>query len=206
MRNFGEMLFSEKIREIVDELAAFHEQNPYEEGMPREALRSSLAAPVSDKLVSFCLARLVAQGQATLARDRVRLASHRIELSAADAELRQRILSRLAGAASMPPTVKEMAAEEGCPEPRLKTLLEYLAKTGEAVKVAEDLYFAPAVVEDLKERLVSYLEERGEIQAGDFKTLSRSTRKYTIPLLEYFDRTRVTLRKGDSRVLRERKT
>ncbi len=193
-------------REIVDELSAFHEQNPYEEGMPREALRSSLAAPVSDKLVSFCLARLVAQGQATLARDRVRLASHRIELSAADAELRQRILSRLAGAASMPPTVKEMAAEEGCPEPRLKTLLEYLAKTGEAVKVAEDLYFAPAVVEDLKERLVSYLEERGEIQAGDFKTLSRSTRKYTIPLLEYFDRTRVTLRKGDSRVLRERKT
>lgn len=192
-------------QEILDKVGAFHAENPYEEGMPREALRSTLAAPVSDKLVSFCLARLVDQEKVVLVRERVRLASHRIELSAADAELRRRILSRLAEAATMPPTFKELAAETACPEPRLKILLEYLAKTGEVVKVAEDLYFAPEIVEDLKERLVSYLEEKGEIQAGDFKTLSRSTRKYSIPLLEYFDRTRVTFRKGDSRVLREKK-
>ena len=193
-------------REIGEILAAFHDGNPYEEGMPREALRSTLPAPVPDKLVSFCLSRLLEQGQVVLIKDRVRMASHRIELSAADAELRQRILLRLAEAATMPPTTKELAAETACPEPRLKTLLEYLAKTGEVVKVAEDLYYSPRIVEDLRERLVAYLEEKGEIQAGDFKTLSRSTRKYSIPLLEYFDRIRVTLRKGDSRILREKKT
>jgi selenocysteine-specific elongation factor len=36
--------------------------------------------------------------------------------------------------------------------------------------------------------------------------LSQTTRKYTIPLLEYFDRIRLTLRVGDRRVLREKKS
>jgi selenocysteine-specific elongation factor len=39
----------------------------------------------------------------------------------------------------------------------------------------------------------------------EFKELSGLSRKYTIPLLEHFDGTKVTLRVGDKRVLRKGK-
>ena len=105
----------------------------------------------------------------------------------------------------MPPTVKDLEEKTGCVETRLRTLLEYLAGQKELIKVGEDLFYTASVLEDLESRLDRHLEEKGEIQAGDFKTLSQTTRKYTIPLLEYFDRIRLTLRVGDRRVLREKK-
>ena len=46
-----------------------------------------------------------------------------------------------------------------------------------------------------------YLEENGQITAGDAKNLIGSTRKYSIPLLEQLDREGFTVRKGDYRVL-----
>ncbi|HSH12243.1 MAG TPA: SelB C-terminal domain-containing protein [Desulfurivibrionaceae bacterium] len=44
----------------------------------------------------------------------------------------------------------------------------------------------------------------GDIDAQGFKSLTGLSRKFSIPLLEYFDKCKVTLRIGDKRVLRER--
>jgi selenocysteine-specific elongation factor len=55
----------------------------------------------------------------------------------------------------------------------------------------------------LREKLISFLSTRGEITVPEFKEMTGLTRKHLIPLLEYFDLTRVTLRVGDKRVLRK---
>jgi selenocysteine-specific elongation factor len=115
------------------------------------------------------------------------------------------ILHRLDAAGLQPPSFKELVGEVRCREDTLRTLLEYLAEKGSVLKISEDLYFHPAAVERLKHRLVEFLKERGEIQTQEFKALSDTTRKYTIPLLEYFDRLKITLRLGDRRVLRDKK-
>ncbi|MEW6440466.1 MAG: selenocysteine-specific translation elongation factor [bacterium] len=198
--------FESLCRETLEAIAAFHRENPYQEGMPKEALRGRVSEPVPEKLASLCLSRLVEKGEIAVVRDKVRLAGHEARLSDEDTKLREDVLRRITEGAAMPPSVRELAAETACPEPRLKNLLDFLAGAEEVVKVAEDLYFARSVLDDLRTRLVRHLEEKGEIQPGDFKTLSQATRKYTIPLLEYFDRIRITLRKGDVRVLRERKS
>jgi selenocysteine-specific elongation factor len=46
------------------------------------------------------------------------------------------------------------------------------------------------------------LHERREIGPGDIKDLLGISRKYAIPLLEFFDGRRVTMRVGERRVLR----
>jgi selenocysteine-specific elongation factor len=51
--------------------------------------------------------------------------------------------------------------------------------------------------------LRTYLEEKGEITAGEFRDLLHISRKYAIPLLEHFDNQRLTVRLGDKRVLRK---
>jgi selenocysteine-specific elongation factor len=190
---------------ILELLREFHRTSPYQRGMPKEALRSRLSESIPDKLVAYTAGWLIEKGEVAVEQDRMRCVEHRVQLSEKDEEMRRRILEALEENGTMPPTVKDLEEKTGCEETRLRTLLDYLAEKRELVKVGEDLFYTVAVLEDLENRLVKHLQEKGEIQAGDFKTLSQTTRKYTIPLLEYFDRIRLTLRVGDHRVLRDKK-
>jgi selenocysteine-specific elongation factor len=79
-----------------------------------------------------------------------------------------------------------------------------MIKEGLLLKVKEDLFFHSKTVEDLKKRLIDFLKKNGEITTPQFKDLTGVSRKYTIPLIEYFDLNQLTVRVGDSRVLRDR--
>lgn len=81
-------------------------------------------------------------------------------------------------------------------------MLKLLVAEGQAVRVSSELYFDAAAVEALRARLVQQLEARREISTQEFKELVGATRKHVIPLAEYFDREKVTLRVGEKRVLR----
>ncbi|MFP2903099.1 SelB C-terminal domain-containing protein [Corallococcus sp. 4LFB] len=77
-----------------------------------------------------------------------------------------------------------------------------LVASGVGVRVSEELCFDAAALEELRGRLVTYLKDQKEITTQGFKELVGQSRKFTIPLSEYFDREKVTLRVGDKRVLR----
>jgi selenocysteine-specific elongation factor len=49
---------------------------------------------------------------------------------------------------------------------------------------------------------VAHLTEHREITTQQFKELVGGSRKFVIPLSEYFDREKVTLRVGEKRLLR----
>ncbi len=68
----------------------------------------------------------------------------------------------------------------------------------------EDLYFHKKVFESLKNQLIAFLKENGEISTPQFKDMTGASRKYTIPLIEYFDKSHVTVRVGDTRILRKK--
>ena len=59
-------------------------------------------------------------------------------------------------------------------------------------------------IEDLKTKLQTYASQHEPdrlIDVPAFKDLAGVSRKYAIPLLEYFDRERVTRRAGDRRII-----
>jgi selenocysteine-specific elongation factor len=70
------------------------------------------------------------------------------------------------------------------------------------VRTSPELYFDAAAVQGLRARLVAHLEARREISTQEFKEMVGASRKHVIPLAEYFDREKVTLRVGEKRVLR----
>ena len=83
-------------------------------------------------------------------------------------------------------------------------ILEVMEKEGVLLKIKEDLYFHCKAIEKLKDDLVDFLKKHEEITAPQFKEMTGVSRKYAIPLLEYLDRVQVTVRVGDSRVLRKK--
>ena len=69
--------------------------------------------------------------------------------------------------------------------------------------VTADLYFRGDVIDRLRDDLARQLSTAGSITAAEFRDRYQTSRKYAIPLLEYFDREGLTVRVGDVRRLRK---
>jgi len=194
---------AERLREeAVAALGAFHAREPLKPGMSKEELRTRLGG-VEERVFLHLLERFAAAGAIAVEKDKVRLADHRIRL---DAE-QQRWLDRLEGefreAGVAPPSVEEAFARLGMTRAEDQALLQLLLEDRRLVRVREGLYFHAAALRDAEARVAAFLRERGEITPQDIKDLLGVSRKYAIPLLEYLDAQRLTVRVGDRRVLRD---
>jgi selenocysteine-specific elongation factor len=79
-----------------------------------------------------------------------------------------------------------------------------MLKDGELVKVSEELLYAAANLDRLRKDYQDYLLREGKANPAGFKEITGLSRKFIIPLMEFFDKTKLTIRVGDYRVLREK--
>lgn len=190
-------------KESVRALGSLHDRFPDREGFPREEIAGQIAGGPDPELVALSLA---ARPDAGLAGEIHFLPAKKprsVELSSPLAraiagkirETRLAALSKAELADSLRPGDKK----------EFEKTLEALVKSGTVTRI-RDLHFDPGAVGGLKEKLVGYLERKGEITVPEFKELAGGvSRKYVIPLLEHFDLSKVTLRVGDKRMLRKGK-
>ena len=190
-------------QEMKGILSAYHHKNPLKPGLAKEELRRQLPPQLEVRLFNQLLNELAQKQQIMVEKDLVRLASHKVTL-AMDQEEHVSYLAALYQRGQLsPPTLKEAAAALDVPPDKFKQLLTVLVNQGRLVKVKEDLYFHREAIEHLKAELVSFLKKNKEITVIQFKDLTQTSRKFTIPLLEYFDSARTTVRVGETRRLRE---
>ena len=189
-------------REILNYLTEFHAKYPLKVGVQKEELRSRLKGAKDPKLFNHVIALLAKQGQIVQEKELIRLKSHQVTLGRDLKEIRKKMEQEYLKAGLQPPYFREL--KEKLKDDSADDVLELLVGEGVLVKVKEDLYFHRDVIEGLKDRLVSFLKEHGEISTPQFKDMTGASRKYTIPLIEYFDKSQVTVRVGDSRVLRKK--
>ena len=183
-------------------LAAFHEREPLREGLPREELRQRLSSELDARIFQRVTQALVDGGKVELEKEVVRLKGRGRTLSLGDEAARARLSAELSAAGLAPPTLNELAQKLQLPMPRLQELLKVMVSEGTVVRVSEELCFEAGALAGLRERLVAHLREKKEITTQAFKEMVGQTRKFVIPLSEYFDREKVTLRVGEKRVLR----
>jgi len=89
-------------------------------------------------------------------------------------------------------------------KPRVSSVLSVMLKDGSLIKINEDLCFDQAALARLREDYKSLLLKNGKATPATFKELTGLSRKFIIPLLEYFDMTKLTVRSGEHRILREK--
>ena len=170
-------------------LRGFHAQYPLRPGMPREELRSRLglkAADFAGIIQSLDAAKLVALDGST-----VRLAAHTVRLTAAQEQEITRLKSALAANRFSPPAARI--------DPEL---MQLLIQRGEVVKAADDVVFLSDAYREMADGLIQHAEISGEISIDDVRSLYGTSRKYTLAVLEQMDRDNLTIRRGDTRVLR----
>ena len=187
---------------VLARLREHSQRDSIEPGIAREELRQRAGA-APQKLFAKALAALVERGELRADAERVHPPGATAKLSGPDADAQERLAGVLEGAGLSPPRADELPALIGQTPQRTQALLKALAGSGRASKVSEELWFGATPLMDLRRRVLSHLSQHGSIDAQSFKELTGLTRKFAIPLLEYFDREKLTLRIGDKRVLRK---
>ncbi len=183
-------------------LEAFHREEPLRPGMPRAALLGTAPDNAARGAAELALKQLEKDGTVVLEEDRVRSANHQAQLSTEDEALAARILAASRAAALEPPKLNAWAQELGVGETHLRELLAHLEREGKLVATRGDLWFDRAAVGQLREKLVAYLKEHGAIDTPAYKELIGTSRRTAVPLMELFDGDKVTLRRGEERILR----
>src|SRR5690349_3366330 len=186
---------------ITGALEQFHRAQPLRAGMSREELRVR-AANADERIFAHVLGGLDAEGVVRVDRDKVRLASHELRLNTTQQAAVDRLEREFREAQAAPPSAEEALARAGLAGDEQHELFQLLLESRKLVRVKESLFFHAAALETIQDKLVALLRERKEIGPGDIKDLLGISRKYAIPLLEYFDARRVTARVGERRVLR----
>ena len=94
---------------------------------------------------------------------------------------------------------KELSAALGTTEPLAKAALDKLIALKLVARVKPDLMIHADALAALRTKLLAFLDAHGTIDAQQWKDLTGASRKFTIPIAEYFDAEKVTLRVGDAR-------
>jgi len=187
---------------ILAILRDFHGSHPLVPGMDMEELRGKLSFELSPKLFRVVVETLIGEKIIAKEENLLRLAEHRVQLGSQEKTLMERIKKVLAEQPLAPPDLKDLEKQVGTSRNKLTEVVRLLERDGSLIRVATDLYYLSSAIDQVRGVLKKYLLEKGEITAASFRDLINSSRKYTIPLLEYFDREGTTIRVGDIRRLK----
>ena len=185
---------------MIEVSRSFQERNPLRWGISKEELRSKLGSGVAAAVFDRVLSRLEAEGRMFQRADRVRSGSVELALSPEREQLRRKVVDLLRGSPFSPPVASDLA--QRFPELGSKPteFLETLVELGDLVKINPTLYLHQDGLREAKRRVSEFLAAHETISVPDFKSLLDTSRKYAIPILEYFDATGFTRRVGDARV------
>lgn len=189
--------WSHTIEQLLD---TYHRDFPLREGYPREDLRSRKFQALNSRVFQLLLLEMEKDGLIRVTSQAVALQGFSAGPSTQQEKLIKQIKQKLEEAAFLPPSWPEVSRSAGLDEVLAAELLQYLLRTGDLIKIAEEFYFLKDVLARARQKISQSLKEKGEITVAEVRDLLQTSRKYALPLMEYFDREKLTRRVGDKRL------
>ncbi len=191
-----------RARDLVRE---HHAKSPLERGLPLETLRARLATS-GGRLVAAEAIRLAsttgsAQERLIVDGDVVRLERAPAVAVAPVTGKTHALAKALVDAGNAGATEFTLGQRAGLAAAELRAALQKLAREAVAVRMGE-LWFAAAVVDEARRRLLAHFASAPTVSVIQFKELAGLPRKQAVAMLEHFDQLGLTRRQGDARVLR----
>jgi selenocysteine-specific elongation factor len=187
---------------IISAIKSFQKRFPLKAGISKEELRTAQNNGLDIRLFQLAIRDLEKDGKIVIEKDLVRTTDHVINLQGELEDLRNRIEKIYSDAKLTPPILKELLESLGGGKLSAKDVLKIMLKDGVLIKVTEELYFHRDALNRLRENYRELLLKEGKSTPTSFKELTGLSRKFIIPLIEYFDAVKFTIRVGDHRILR----
>ncbi len=191
------------LKELLQEaLTAYLAANPLKEGISKEELKTRLPTRSNQRFFAPLLTELQAEGKLLIKCDLVTSPVEKKITKPGIANQTEKIINILSKHTNEPPTIKELAEMTDISEKEIRAHLAVALRNGLIIKISSDIHYKTETVKEIEAKLIVHLKAKGEITPAEFRELTGLSRKYMIPLLEYFDSKKLTIRIGDKRIMR----
>jgi len=184
-------------------LSSYHRLYPLRPGLSKEEFRFQLLANDKNKLRLFqALLKLwEREGLISSTAKEVALSSFAPQLSVSQQKALALIEEAFRANLFSPPSFEEIAFQLGLRKEEKEELFNYLLQQGLLIKVNTELVFHRQAVLKAQEIVAEMIAQKGAVELGEVRDKLNTSRKYVLPLLEYFDHIKFTRRSGEKRVL-----
>lgn len=182
-------------------LLDFHTGHPQSTGITAKELHQLCAPRCDADAFGALIDEAERAGKASIAGGQIGHPSAQGAAQAAVDDAAAKILAVLDREIAAPPLADGIAAEAGVSPALAKRALNALERDGRTVRIAPDIYLSAAGIDACKGKIAAYLNEHGSATVAELKDAIGTTRRYAVPLLEYFDGQGITVRDGNNRSL-----
>jgi selenocysteine-specific elongation factor len=168
--------------------------------LPRNTLNTACRAIAQGALLDAVFAHLLKQKELVQVGNNLGPANAQVKLTKQQKRNREHILESIDQGQLAPPTAKELGKQLGQEVANIETLLNLCEEDGLLVRVGPGMFYSPAALEQARTICAATLEDVSEATLSQLREAWGVSRKFAVPMCEYFDQLRVTIRKDDVRI------
>ncbi len=185
--------------EFLNLIRQYHRQKPLSPGLVKTELFG--AVNISPVLGNYLLKQLSDKHRIKIMGDRVAMADFTVNFSEAQQRFIDDLESKLQSAAFNPPDLKKINQFSSLPEKDIQLILACLLDQKRIVQIDKDRFLHSEVVEKGMLLIREYLISKNRATVSELKDVLQTSRKWAIPILNYYDRIGLTVRHGDQRTI-----
>jgi len=194
--------YEELLERIIDIVHKYHQANPARKGMPKAELLQNVQ--INNKLFNQIINLLVDQQKVIELDDLIKIYNFNPQVSSKIQEKVNLVENILIGHGLTPPNWDEIMEQITLTNKEKEELVDYLLAKSLIIKLTDKIYIEKNIFLAAQEKLINYLEMNKTINIQQAKELFNISRKYLVPLMELFDKEKITIMKKDYRVLARR--
>jgi len=189
-------------KKVLDLIGGYHKANSLKPGIDKEEVKGMLKVRLNPKALNMAIDGLIRKKRVEAEGSKLKLPGFKPAVGKDQELYKDKIVEAIKKGGSQPPVREELPALFGITDRDAKDLLRLLADEGRVVRINDSLYLDKAVLDAIRADVMKFLQQKKEIIVAEFRDLAKTSRKFAVPILEYFDSQKLTQRIGDKRVLR----
>ena len=180
-------------------LKKYHAKNPLNAGAQKEEIRQHLSC--ENSILEALLQSMLDDKSISQKGELFLNPNFSITLSSEDESLQNSILNQLDQEGFTSSTLAQLSLKTGNSKEKLMQVLNVAEQQGKLLRIDGKLMFTQKNFIILREKVNQFFSNHPEMSVSEFKELAHTSRKYAVPLLEYFDKKKITYREGNIRKL-----
>tara|TARA_Y100001960_G_C14422405_1_gene703579 strand:- start:87 stop:761 length:675 start_codon:yes stop_codon:yes gene_type:complete len=185
--------------EILEKINEFHLSNPYSSGIIKKTLHQKITS--NETFFDFCVDKLIEKTKLNRENELISLKDFKVNLSEDEMLVMNKMLDNLNNQGFNSQNYTQLSESLSSNTEKIKLLINIAEKNKTIIRINEDLLFTSKNFKTLVENVKSFFVNNDKMTVSDFKNIAKTTRKYAVPILEYFDKMKITYREDNYRKL-----
>lgn len=196
-----DLVFGRKSTEMISALDRYHLKYPLRPGISKEEIRSKHFKILNNKLFNALLALFEEHNIIRVSVESIARWGFEPGPKPEQKQVFEKIRQRFLITDLLTPSWDEIISEFKLDAVDAEEVLNFFLNSGILVKLEDNVIIHSENLAGARETIVKFLKEKNEISLGEARDLLKTSRKFALPIMDYFDKEKVTRRVDDKRVL-----